>query len=406
MDGAATPEPRQGPRPLALHLAIASWTWTSSLAVWPMARAGWQPWHPGIQTRVRAVLEDAERIAPSVFAEALNRVALARLGNFLTALDRYRRHPYRRAVPPVPVIWEEGSSRLFDYGGAGTPVLFVPSLVNRAYVLDLSERRSLMRHLARAGRHVLLLDWGEPGPTERSFGLTEYVERLARALHAASPRAPLDLAGYCMGGNLALAGALRVPETVRRLVLLATPWDFHAETSPAATALGRPGSPLLALAEAMGHLPVDALQTLFVSLDPLLAARKFSAFGRLPEGSREEEDFVAIEDWLNDGVPLTANVARDCLMGWYGENLPVRGSWRVARTTIDPAAVTCPTLVVIPDRDRIVPPASARALAEALPSGKRTVMSPAAGHIGMVVGSRAETALWQPLATWLADMRT
>ena len=39
----------------------------------------------------------------------------------------------------------------------------------------------------------------------------------------------------------------------------------------------------------------------------------------------EARDFVALEDWLNDGVPLALPVARECLGGWYGDNVPGRG---------------------------------------------------------------------------------
>jgi polyhydroxyalkanoate synthase len=58
-----------------------------------------------------------------------------------------------------------------------------------------------------------------------------------------------------------------------------------------------------------------------------------------------------------------------------------------------------PTLVALPTGDRIVPPASAKALADALPGAK--VIAPNAGHIGMMVGSQAEAGLWRPLAQWL-----
>ena len=47
--------------------------------------------------------------------------------------------------------------------------------------------------------------------------------------------------------------------------------------------------------------------------------------------------FVVLEDWLNDGVPLAAPVAREVLSGWYGANTPAAGAWRLARR---PAAST------------------------------------------------------------------
>src|SRR3546814_2051767 len=78
------------------------------------------------------------------------------------------------------------------------------------------------------------------------------------------------------------------------------------------------------------------LQGLFASLDPQLVVRKFLAFGRLDAASRKAEEFVALEDWLNDGVPLAAPVARECLGRWYGDNATARGQWRLAGCPVDP----------------------------------------------------------------------
>jgi polyhydroxyalkanoate synthase len=147
-------------------------------------------------------------------------------------------------------------------------------------------------------------------------------------------------------------------------------------------------------------MPIDAIQALFARLDPYLAVRKFSAFAGLDPASPKARAFVALEDWLNDGVPLATPVARACITGWYGENLPGRGAWRVADRLMDPARLDLPALVVIPARDRIVPPASAEALAAALP--RADVRRPPLGHIGMIVGGRARPSVWAPLASWLA----
>jgi polyhydroxyalkanoate synthase subunit PhaC len=119
----------------------------------------------------------------------------------------------------------------------------------------------------------------------------------------------------------------------------------------------------------------------------------------MPSDSASAESFVALEDWLNDGIPLAAGVARECVFGWYGNNSPGRGAWEVSGQTIDPAGISCPTLGVIPSQDSIVPPASARALIDKIPNA--TALSPTAGHIGMMVGRRAEEQLWNPLVDWL-----
>ena len=362
--------PRRGPRPLLLHLALAG------MGNWPGFAPGSTSWSG-----------DWPRWSGVAPAELIAGVAA------------YRRHPWRRALVDPPVVWAEGGSRVLDYGGTGVPVLFVPSLVNRAYVLDLAEGQSMLRHLA--GRHrVLLLDWGWPGAAERGFTLTDYIAgRLERALVAVGPAV---LVGYCMGGLLALAVAQRRAELVRGLGLLAVPWDFHAGDAAGAGRLAGLLGWLEPMMAPTDRLPVDAIQTLFAMMDPGGIARKYAGFARLDPDSERARRFVAIEDWLNDGVPLAGAVARACLGEWYGGNAPARGVWRVAGEAVAPGRLRVPAFVAVPARDRIVPPESAEVLGGLI--GGAVVHRPAAGHVGMVVGAGAERALWGPLSGWLAGL--
>ena len=393
--------PRQGPRPLSLHMALAMWAWTGSLSALPLAQRGLLRWMPTLSADAARLIPALEAADPQTLAHAVAAEATDRAAVLTQAIEAYRSHPYRRDVVDPEPLARFGAAALRDYGGTGAPTLFVPSLVNRAYILDLSRRRSLLRWLGGAGTHPYLLDWGDPGAAEKAFSVGDYVAGpLQAALAALCDRhgGPVHLVGYCMGGNLALAAALLYPHHVRTLALLATPWDFHAERGSAAWLL-EPGGAIDQTVAALGELPVDLLQAFFASFDPLLAARKFRAFAAMPPDSAAAEDFVALEDWLNDGVPLAGPVARECFVRWYGDNEPGTGRWTVAGTRIDPARLACPAFVVLPGDDRIVPPRSASALAAALPSPR--VHAPAAGHVGMVVGGAAGAALWAPLQDWL-----
>ena len=149
-------------------------------------------------------------------------------------------------------------------------------------------------------------------------------------------------------------------------------------------------------------LPVDLLQALFALLDPWGVGRKYRGFGRLPQGGERARLFVALEDWLNDGVPLAAGVARTCLREWYGDNAPTLGTWRIAGLPVDPTAIVLPSFVAVPGRDRIVPPESAQPLAQLIPGA--VLHRPDAGHIGMAAGTRAETSLWRPMLDWILTL--
>lgn len=95
----------------------------------------------------------------------------------LEGLRRYQEAERPPLPEPMPAIAERLGATLRDYGGAGPPILFVPSLINPPNVLDLGER-SLLRWLAGRGHRVLLLDWGWPGPERRDLSVAGHVEEI------------------------------------------------------------------------------------------------------------------------------------------------------------------------------------------------------------------------------------
>lgn len=408
---------RIGPRPLALHVAIAAMSWLSCAAALPFSKKGSPApvrlpglaWHPSLKERAASLENELARHPEPAFREALGREIKTRLADFHEGLTRYRHHPWRRGLASPPAIWCEGTTRLVDYAPDAPKdapaVLLVPSLVNRAYILDLDEGNSFARYLAARGFRPFLVDWDAPGEAERKFGLSTYVDgRLAGAL-AAAERAGAQrpaVLGYCMGGLLALGLAAKHQSRISGLVLLATPWDFHTERTDLALGIGDAMTPWWPWIEAAGELPVDVLQAMFAALDPFMAARKFRNLANVDPAGARMRGFVALEDWLNDGVPLSAPVARETLIGWYTENLPAAGRWTLSGRAILPQAIDLPSLCIVPGQDRIVPPASARALAKRM---KRVeAMERNLGHIGLVVGSRAKEEVWEPLVAWLGRL--
>ena len=354
------------------------------------------------------LMEAISKTIPEDFFEAVQLEITQRLSAFTDGIQAYQSAARNDRPPEPPVIWQSGAARLLDYGATieaakpGLPILVVPSLVNRGYILDLTEDRSLLRHLAKQGLRPLLMDWGSPGTEEKSYTLTDYItgplQNAFDHIREHSGSAPV-LMGYCMGGDLTLALAARNPGQIPALVLMATPWDFQAGQEAYLPILAAMAPALESMIQALGLLPVDVLQAMFAGLNPGGPGIKFRNFANLSLASAQAQTFIALEDWLNDGVPLAGPVARECLFEWYLQNTPATGQWRIAGDVVNPADITAPSLVVVPDTDYIVPPEGAKMLANLIPGAQLKMVK--AGHIGMVAGGRARSALYAPLVKWL-----
>jgi len=307
----------------------------------------------------------------------------------LAGLKAYQEAPRKGKRRPAPIRFRQNRARLRDYGGTGRPVIFVPSLINPPFILDLAPQNSLLRWCSEQGLHPYLLDWGEPSPADRALDVTAHVERILLPLIARFDEAPL-LVGYCLGGTLALGAA--AAGVVAGLALIATPWHF-AGFGGGRAAIGELWQSAKASCERMGLVPMEVLQTGFWRLDPGRTVSKYEAFGRMEPGSPAWEGFIALEDWANAGAPLPYAAGRQLFEEFVDDDLTGTGGWTVAGRAVDPHALPCPTVEFVSLSDRIVPKESAADLANRHDLG--------AGHVGMIVGGRAKVQLWEPLAQWL-----
>ncbi len=379
---------RTGPRPLGLHLATAALSWSGAVL-------------PG-----GAWLSAQKGINPLVEINKLAMAAERRFARLAAGIEGYYRHPYRRVNPELPVVWRENGIRVLDCGPpdnpGAPPLLLIPSLINRHYIFDLRPGQSFVRYLAAQGFRPFLIAWEDFGRAARYTTVDDcIVGKLEAALGIVrmltSQR--LVVMGYCLGGLLAAALASRRPKDIAALVSLASPWDFHAGKGGFAPAANHAALAVEPVLEVLGALPVDWIQTLFYSLDPFRVIDKFLTFAEMDKASPEAEAFVALEDWLNDGFPLPAPIARTLLQEWYGDNKPANGRWSVKGKPVCLDMIDADTLVVVPATDRIVPPASARSMAAAIPGA--SILEVPNGHIGMMASRNAQAQVWTPLSAWL-----
>lgn len=386
--------------PLPLMLQLAAMNYLTSID----ASRRWSGASPSLNSPSPAGLNDPKnRRLKQKLAQSVEEEARSRLSHMLKGVEQFTHQvPETRPQLAGDVIWQAGAATLYDYGTprkADAPVvLTIPSLINRSYILDMGPRKSLMRHLKGAGLHSYLLDWGEPSAEAKPLSLEEYVlDRLEPALDYLfmKHRRPVRVVGYCMGGLFAMALAARQPHKVERLALLATPWDFER----AGYAAGAPAKHALeTLFQSVDEIPAEAVHAWFYLQRPFAVHDKFARFSDYEPGSAKHKQFLAIEQWLQDGVALSAPAARECFVRWALDNQPAKGEWNVGGKTVMLADITTPAFVAIAARDTVVPAASSESLA-GLPNA--TLHRVAAGHVSMVAGAKARDLLWNPLANWL-----
>lgn len=300
----------------------------------------------------------------------------------------------RPAAPPPPTVHASvGSARLLHYGteNGRSPVIFIPSIINPPQVLDLSEGRSMLRHMAAAGLDVYLVDWGRPASDNAMMGLADHVLERVLPLIASLDRPPI-LVGYCLGGTLALGAAAACE--VKAVAALAAPWYFDGFPPADRDLIAGLWRRSKSICERLGYVPMEVLQSGFWGMDPARTVRKYAAFAEVEPGSDAERAFLAVEDWANGGPPLSFAAGCDLFEKFYGANSTALLNWQVGGVAVDPARLTCPTFSVQSETDRIVPASASVQLSEGL-----TLQL---GHVGMIVGSKARDLLWAPLSQWLS----
>ncbi|MGD0523948.1 MAG: alpha/beta fold hydrolase [Polyangiaceae bacterium] len=316
-------------------------------------------------------------------------------------------------VAPTPrdVLWRDGCAALYRFRrpdgvrpAAAMPVLVVPSMINRWYVVDLRAGASLVEALAAGGLDVYCLDWGIAQDEDRYLTWDDVVARLGRAVRfversAGAPQ--VGLLGYCMGATLAGIFAALEPAHVAALVNLAGPFDF-AQGGLLRTMVDAQWFDARAVAAAGNVTPVQ-MQSGFVALRPTSAVGKWVGYLDRAHEASARDAFDALEQWAGDNIPFPAAAYATYIEELYQKNLLVRGEHRVRGRRVDLGSIRCPVLTVAAERDTICPLPAARALNEACGSADKELVVVPGGHVGAVVGSRAPKVLYPAMREWLTS---
>jgi polyhydroxyalkanoate synthase len=334
------------------------------------------------------------------------------LDSIAALLRRAPKGPAVVGATPHTVAWSENKWRLLRFSPpAGQrrfarPILLVPSLINRWYVLDLGPGRSFIEWLVAQGHEVFCIDWGTPGAEDRYLTWDDiggrYLGRAVRVAARLGGTGDVHLLGYCLGGTLAAAYVAAFPERVATLLALAAPIDFD-RAGLMALWTRTPAFEVGSIVAAFGNVPHQLMQASFQLMKPALPAAK--VVGVLDRAWDDEflESFLATERWGSDNVSFPGECYARYIEALYRGNQLVRGGFSVCGRAVDLAAIRCPVLAVGFEDDHIVPIASAAPLVERVGSRDKYMMAQRGGHVGAVVSRKASERLWPSLAKFWVE---
>jgi polyhydroxyalkanoate synthase len=312
---------------------------------------------------------------------------------------------------PADVVHRENKWRLLRYRprSAGlafrTPIVMVPSLINRHYVLDLMPDKSLVQWLVRRGHDVYIIEWGTPSDEDRYLTFDDicdrYIGRAVRVAARTSGSEGVHLLGYCLGGTLAAIYTAARPERVASLVGLAAPVRF-TDDGPLSVWTRIPTFEVDALVKATGNVPWQLMQASFQMLRPTLGLSKAVAVIDRAWDDEFLDGFFALETWGNDNVSFPGACYQRYIEELYRGDALLKGTFTLSGRPARLEAITCPVLAVTFEHDTIVSAESATPLFEQVSSKDKQRIHLKGGHVGAVVSRKASGRLWPQLAEWWA----
>ncbi|SPA44170.1 Poly(3-hydroxyalkanoate) polymerase 1 (PHA polymerase 1) [Cupriavidus taiwanensis] len=184
------------------------------------------------------------------------------------------------ATTPGAVVFRNELLELIQYAPStarvhARPQLIVPPQVNKFYVFDLAQGKSMVEYLLAQELQVFIVSWRNPTAAQRDWNLDSYVSALLEAIGAIrdiTGSADVNLHGACSGAMTmaALMGycAASGEKLVHAATLMVSVFGLDAESqlglfsTPEAVTASRQGS------HALGVLDGEALGRIFAWLRP------------------------------------------------------------------------------------------------------------------------------------------
>lgn len=315
-------------------------------------------------------------------------------------------------VTPKELVYAEDKMKLYHYVSTSKkkicpiPTLITYALVNRQYMMDLQQDRSVIRNWLDQGLDLYIIDWGYPDQLDKYLTMEDYIDGyMNTAVDVVRKKSGCDqinLLGVCQGGTFSVIYAALYPEKVNSLVTMVTPVDFSVEEGLLNVWSKHvdPG----ALVAAHGVIPGDLLNMGFLMLRPFqLALDKYVGFMENLDNPDVVQNFLRMEKWIFDSPGQAGGAFQQFITDLFQENLLIQNRFKLGGREVDLKQITMPLLNVFAEQDHLVPPASSRPLNEAVGSRDKEMISFPGGHIGIYVSTKSQKEVAPAIARWLME---
>jgi polyhydroxyalkanoate synthase len=329
--------------------------------------------------------------------------------------SRLREEDIQIGVTPKEEVYREDKVVLYRFvskveHSLNIPILIVYALVNRPYIVDLQEGRSLVANLLNLGLDVYLIDWGYPSRGDRWLTLDDYINGyINNCVDVVLERHNLEqinLLGICQGGAFSLCYSSLYPEKVKNLITMVTPVDFHVKEGLlnvwGGCTLGSKALDVDLMVDTLGNIPGDFLNLEFLLLKPFqLGVQKYIDLLENIDSEDKLVNFLRMEKWIFDSPDQAGEAYRQFMKDFYQGNKLIKGEVEIGKKRVDLGNIRSPTLNIYAKQDHLVPPASSMALEKYIASVDYTACSFPVGHIGMYVSNKVQQDLPPTIANWL-----
>jgi poly[(R)-3-hydroxyalkanoate] polymerase subunit PhaC len=270
------------------------------------------------------------------------------------------------------------------------PLLIVPPVINKFYVVDLAPGRSMIEYFVAHGQQVFLISWRNPQARHRDWGFDTYGAAIVEALGAVQKIAGTDsvhLMGLCSGGILAAMTAAHLTEIgeadrIAGFALAVTVLDQTRAGFALAMMSDRAAQAAIRVSARKGYLDGRALAEMFAWLRPTDLVWRY-VVNNYVQGRKPAPFDVLF--WNADATRMAAALHRDFVLMGLNNALVIPGALSMLGTPVDLSKATMDAYVVGGMSDHICPWQATYRSARLLGSKDNRYVLSTSGHIQALV---------------------